>query len=99
MVGCISYKTMNNKINILIVLVSLIFGSIMGAESDEKHPNLILTSEDVRTIIPQIDDYSLFTSSFSLAKNRSDSILVETIDVPVPIDAGGGYTHEKHKQN
>ena len=71
----------------------------MGAESDQKHPNLILTSEDVAQLSPQIDDYSLFTSSFSLAKNRIDGILGETIDVPVPIDAGGGYTHEKHKQN
>ncbi|WP_454759607.1 alginate lyase family protein [Caulobacter segnis] len=37
----------------------------------------------------------------TLAKSRAfvDPQLRKTIDVPVPADAGGGYTHERHKDN
>ena len=37
----------------------------------------------------------------TLAKSRAfvDPQLHKTIDVPVPADAGGGYTHERHKDN
>ena len=49
--------------------------------------------------MPQIKKYPLFYNSFKSAQSEIDNILNDPIDVPTPADAGGGYTHERHKQN
>lgn len=41
----------------------------------------------------------LFAASLAKSKAFVDPQLKKTIDVPVPADAGGGYTHERHKDN
>jgi len=40
-----------------------------------------------------------FADAFEQRKASVDAILGDEINVPVPADAGGGYTHEVHKQN
>ncbi len=40
-----------------------------------------------------------FTLTLETAKARLDAQMALGITVPVPLDAGGGYTHEKHKLN
>lgn len=40
-----------------------------------------------------------FESSYAYAKHVADEALSKPIDVPVPHDAAGGYTHEQHKNN
>ena len=40
-----------------------------------------------------------FEDSYAYAKCVVDEAIVKPIDVPVPHDAAGGYTHEQHKNN
>lgn len=40
-----------------------------------------------------------FDETLSALASKLDAQMVLPITVPVPKDAGGGYTHEKHKQN
>lgn len=71
----------------------------LDVNAQRLHPNLILTSNDVDIIVAEINNYPLFQSSFLNVEKEINSILSKPIDVPIPEDAGGGYTHEKHKQN
>ncbi len=45
---------------------------------------------------PQVDGFSL---TLEKAKARINSQMDLRTKVPTPLDAGGGYTHEKHKEN
>lgn len=40
-----------------------------------------------------------FQSTFAALKKQVDQQMRLPVDVPVPADAGGGYTHEQHKRN
>ena len=40
-----------------------------------------------------------FEAAVQQAKNRVQPYLAEIPDVPAPVDAGGGYSHEQHKRN
>lgn len=42
---------------------------------------------------------SSFDRTLEAAKNSLETAIKEPVVVPVPKDAGGGYTHEKHKDN
>lgn len=63
------------------------------------HPNLVLTEADIIEMRAAIKTPSLFTRTFEKTKDRIDQQLTFNIDVPLPKDAGGGYTHERHKKN
>lgn len=76
--------------------IFLLFFSITYAQA--KHPNLIITKNDVEAIKQNLQKYPLLIESYSNVKNIVDNALLQKIDVPIPKDAAG-YTHEKHKQN
>lgn len=80
-------------------MLSVLVGLFSGVHAQSVHPNLILTKDDVENIKPQTTSYPLFKKSIDQAIKKIDLALEREIDVPVPIHAGGGYTHEKHKQN
>lgn len=42
---------------------------------------------------------NLYDKVLSETRARLDFAIGHPIDVPVPLDAGGGYTHEQHKRN
>ena len=42
---------------------------------------------------------NLYDVALAEARTRLDAAIEAPIDVPVPADAGGGYTHEQHKRN
>lgn len=62
------------------------------------HPGMILTQSGVNKIRTQ-DNPPVFDKVLSDTKVKVDRAIVEGIDVPVPKDMAGGYTHEKHKSN
>ena len=64
-----------------------------------QHPGLFLTPKGVRDIKASLGKYPLFDKSFNELKAIADQALSGQIEVPVPKDGGGGYTHEKHKNN
>lgn len=84
---------------IISFVLIILYGMLTGVHAQKAHPNLILTSKDVEYIKPQLTSYPLFKNSIEQAEKKIKIALQGEIDVPVPKHAGGGYTHEKHKQN
>ncbi len=62
-------------------------------------PRLLLAPGDVSLIRKELDPASGFGRSLAATQAKVDHYFESTPDVPVPVDPGGGYTHEKHKQN
>jgi hypothetical protein len=67
--------------------------------SPSRYPRLILTRGSVPLIKKHISDLPLLQTSFAEIKTGADHALEKGIEVPIPKDPGGGYTHEQHKQN
>lgn len=63
------------------------------------HHGLLLTSEGLASIKNNLGNVPLFDASLSQTKEEVDAILKKEIDVPIPKDMAGGYTHMQHKQN
>jgi hypothetical protein len=78
-------------------LMGLLAATVFAAEP--LHPRLLLTPADVQLIRSELDPVSGFGQSLAATKARVDRYFESTPDVPVPVDPGGGYTHEKHKEN
>jgi len=66
-----------------------------------QHPNLILSKDGVAEIKKGLKNGSipLFEKSLLATKSEIDAIINTPISVPIPKDAGGGFTHERHKKN
>ncbi len=60
---------------------------------------LLLTAEDVTQIRAASPMPARFAAAVEAAEQRIAPFLDTLPDVPVPQDAGGGYTHEQHKRN
>jgi len=80
---------------IFFLLLFLPFINIQAGQ----HPGLFLTPKGVQDIKASLGKYPLFDKSYNELKAIADQALTEPIEVPVPKDGGGGYTHEKHKNN
>ncbi|RMA82291.1 heparinase II/III domain-containing protein [Umboniibacter marinipuniceus] len=64
------------------------------------HPNLVINTDDVDTMRQAVDSPSgRFTVAYNDLLTRLEPIIESGVDVPVPVDSGGGYTHEQHKLN
>src|SRR5690554_3202968 len=72
---------------------------ILEKSIQKEHPRLILTPEAVTEISKDGEHYPLMKNSILDVMNSADWALKNDITTPFPKDAGGGYTHEKHKQN
>lgn len=67
--------------------------------STPAHPNLILTKVGVEKIKAQLGKVPLFDASLANVKAEVDAEILNGIEVPIPKDFSGGYTHERHKKN
>jgi len=67
--------------------------------TDVDGPCLILTPSGVEAIRAQSHDFPLMENTCQQIIADAETAINGTFDVPMPIDAGGGYTHEKHKNN
>lgn len=81
--------------------IALIFllAAASACASELTHPRLLLTPDDAAAIRAGIDEAPGFARSLESTKEKVDRYFLSTPDVPVPADAGGGYTHEQHKRN
>lgn len=87
---------MKTKLSILLfIILSVSFANAKSAE----HPRLLLTKSGVKSIKKEMKKAPLFLKSFEDAKQRMEVALSAPMEVPQPKDAGGGYTHERHKRN
>ncbi|MEJ7626061.1 MAG: heparinase II/III family protein [Ferruginibacter sp.] len=65
----------------------------------QNHPNLILTKKGVDAIKASLGKAPLFDKALSETIKEVDKEIKNGIEVPVPKDMAGGYTHERHKKN
>ena len=79
--------------------VSIVVFSVSFLGGQSLHPNLVLTSSDVSLIQNSLGSVPLFDKTLANAIAKIDKAIKSPIVVPYPKDPGGGYTHEKHKQN
>ncbi len=78
------------------LLIAAIAPSVAASEA---HPRLLLTAGDVQSIRQAEALPPSFADAIKSAQAKTDGFLAEIPDVPLPKDAGGGYTHEQHKRN
>jgi hypothetical protein len=91
---------MKNIVKVVGFLV-LILGLLQCTPKENKKGDvgLILTSKGVSEIKAELGKNSMLDHSLDLLKADVDADMALGIDVPVPIDPAGGYTHNRHKQN
>ena len=65
----------------------------------QSHPSLVLTKKGVQEIKSRLGKVPLFDASVAEVKKEVDVEMALGIDVPIPKDFSGGYTHERHKKN
>jgi hypothetical protein len=85
---------MRNKL--LLCLALICSGFLADAQV---HPNLMLTASNIDAVRKGCTKYPLLKSSYLEIKKQADAALKAPIEVPVPKDGAGGYTHEQHKKN
>lgn len=90
------------------VAVALMLFSCVGHEGSDgqqrltdptAHPQLTLTVQGVDQIKASLGQVPLFDQSLADVIAQVDAELANGIEVPVPKDLAGGYTHERHKSN
>ncbi|WP_245617591.1 alginate lyase family protein [Siansivirga zeaxanthinifaciens] len=64
-----------------------------------EHPSLILTKTGVEKIRKQLGNVPVFDATLAKVKAEVDAEILNGIEVPIPKDYSGGYTHERHKKN
>ncbi len=65
----------------------------------QEHPSLILTKKGVTEIRSNLGKLPLFDASLKSVQAEVDAEILNGIEVPIPKDYSGGYTHERHKKN
>ncbi|MDE5418807.1 heparinase II/III family protein [Labilibaculum sp. DW002] len=86
-----------SKLKIYILLV--VFVAISSCAVSQSHPKLILTQKGVTEIRAQLNQLPVLQSSVQKAVSFVEEEMEKGIDVPVPKDMAGGYTHNRHKKN
>ena len=81
---------------LIITILALILSLGLFAQ---EHPNLILTVDGVNSMRTGLGSIPLFDQSVETVRNQVDQEINNGIDVPIPKDLAGGYTHERHKSN
>lgn len=84
----------------LFVIVLLFHSSCKGMYPQQKPaPKLILSQTSTGKMLEAMQTNELLNKSYKLITNSADIALAAGIEVPIPVNSGGGYTHEKHKRN
>ena len=74
-------------------------GTALNTFAQSNHPNLILTKEGVKEIRANLGKVPMFDKVLADVKKEIDGEITLGIQVPIPKDMAGGYTHERHKRN
>jgi len=82
--------------NLIILIVCFVSACAANAQL---HPLAFNNTTEFQFVKANLNRTTLVSNSYKQLKSTTDSRMLETIDVPVPKDAAGGYTHDKHKAN
>lgn len=88
---------MTKRLHLVVFMILLIFST--SAFSKSSHPRLVLTPEGVSAIQANLKKLPLLSQSLRETIAEVDADMANGIQVPVPKDMAGGYTHERHKKN
>ena len=95
------HKSLLSRLGLLALFVC--YGLAEYALADDtqamQHPALVITAQDVNHMRAEIARDGRFKTEFQAKKAQLDIKLTLPKQVPVPRDAGGGFTHEVHKNN
>jgi oligo-alginate lyase len=80
-------------------LLKTIYLLLISACLHAQHPLTFFTGAGAATVKKDLNKFPLLTTSFNEIKKEVDAWLDKDVDVPVPKDPGGGYTHDRHKAN
>ncbi|WP_232366319.1 heparinase II/III domain-containing protein [Salinimonas sediminis] len=87
-------KTMLNAvINFFLLLM------LCGVLSWQAKATVLIDNEDVKAMREAAGQSGRFAEAYQQLRKQMDKVIAQPTDVPVPVDAGGGYTHEQHKRN
>lgn len=64
-----------------------------------QHPKLLLTQEELGYMKKHINEVPAFGRVVDDLVQKADEACAAAIQVPTPIDGGGGAVHEQHKSN
>ncbi len=81
------------------LLLSIYVGLFSTTVFAQEHPSLILTKTGVENIRAELGNVPLFDASLAAIKEEVDAEIEFGIDIPIPKDYSGGYTHTRHKKN
>nr|WP_220751471.1 heparinase II/III family protein [Shewanella sp. KT0246] len=91
---------LNQAITFSLVAILLItLFSVSSQAATLSHPRLVINQQDVKSMRLAIQSPGVFRQTFEAQKAEVDRFIEQEIIVPVPVDGGGGYTHERHKKN
>ena len=71
----------------------------MHASAEQLNPNLAITQKDILNISQNITQIPLAQKALVTLVKETDKHIDSPPVVPIPKDAGGGFTHEQHKRN
>ncbi|WP_044198482.1 alginate lyase family protein [Dyadobacter tibetensis] len=78
---------------LLLVMISVQAAPSFGQQA------ILTTSQDVKAVRESLGKYPLLNKSYAELEQLAAEALKRPMDVPVPKDPAGGYTHEQHKRN
>lgn len=83
------------QLNIFTFLL-LLWASNAVAQS---HNHLVISEPQLKTIKKNLGKAPLFDETLAATRKEIDAVVNEELDVPIPKDLAGGYTHSTHKAN
>ena len=81
------------------ILLHITFSLLALQLGGQDHPTLTMTKAEVSEIRSGIEAAPLFQQTLQNTIEEVDHEIEAGIQVPVPKDMAGGYTHERHKKN
>jgi hypothetical protein len=81
------------------LLHTVLFLLLTGAAVQAQRPVLAITQQEGALIRRDAPRLPLLKKSLDDVRQSVDRALGEKMDVPVPVDPAGAYTHERHKSN
>ncbi len=90
---------MKKHIAIIIVTTCLAAALQTAGMAAQKHPSLLLTPQGVAEIRAGRGTNAAFDATLATFEAEAARDVTRAIVVPQPLDGGGGYSHEQHKEN
>nr|WP_294905951.1 heparinase II/III family protein [uncultured Lacibacter sp.] len=82
-------------LRLLTIIVLFVLPGLLAAQ----HPVTYFTKAEAAQLKADVAKYPLLKQSYAEIKAEVDAWVGKDVDVPLPKDPAGGYTHDKHKAN